>query len=101
MPDRIPRVAYPGPTVRPKEELSPEARERKRFLDSAAWRRLRRIKLGKNPLCQDCEDEGRISPAIDVHHIKSRRERPELAMVLTNLRSLCRPHHTRRTNRGE
>jgi len=37
---------------------------------SSSWKSLRITKLSANPLCQQCEQEGRITLATDVHHIQ-------------------------------
>lgn len=65
------------------------------LLKSARWQKVRRLKLSRNPLCEDCEERGLVEPAEEVHHILPRREYPDLAFVMSNLRSLCRPCHRR------
>src|SRR4051812_39853278 len=86
---------------RPKAEgaaLYDQARrEDHRFYSSARWLKLRRLKLQINPLCEECERVERVTPAIDVDHIKPRREYPELELELSNLQSMCRPCHSHKT----
>jgi 5-methylcytosine-specific restriction protein A len=81
-----------------KEKLRKSARER--GYDST-WEKLRKIFLRENPLCQDCLDAGKLTPANEVHHIKKVKEHPELRLVKTNLRALCKACHNRRTANGE
>ena len=60
------------------------------FYHSAAWRRVRRMALQRDHfLCQDCLKHGRFKKATEVHHVLELEEHPELALELSNLRSLC------------
>lgn len=40
-----------------------------RMIHTARWLRLRRDKLTVQPLCERCEEEGRLAPATEVHHV--------------------------------
>ena len=64
-------------------------------LDGKAWRRLRAAILGERPLCQHCLDRGVIEPATEVDHVNNdpSDNRPEA------LQSLCKPCHSRKTQR--
>jgi len=97
MPDRIKSFRFSKPKQR--ERKTPSDAEAWRFYNSARWQRLRSIKLGTHPLCQDCEAEGKLTAAVDVDHVQDRREHPDLAYDLDNLRSLCKSHHGRKTMR--
>lgn len=73
------------------------------FYKTALWRRARRQALERDMfICVDCMAAFRrreISaprPATVVHHIKPRSERPDLALVLENLISLCDACHNKR-----
>jgi 5-methylcytosine-specific restriction endonuclease McrA len=74
----------------------PEYREAHAFYNSARWRKLRAAFLRANPLCQDCEKLGRVTLATEVHHVKERRDHPELAYSPENLAGLCKRCHGRR-----
>lgn len=65
----------------------------KRFYASAAWLRLRSAFLAEHPLCVDCERAGRVTEAKHVHHLKERKDHPELALEWNNLEALCQPCH--------
>ena len=65
------------------------------------WQQFRERYLAEHPLCFDCEAEGRVSAAVDVHHIVKLRERPDLKYIDSNLMSLCSEHHKKRTAKGE
>lgn len=67
----------------------------------ARWRKLRLVKLGADPLCEDCLEQGITTAAVEVHHKLKVADRPDLRLDLENLLSLCTPHHARRTARGE
>lgn len=82
------------PVFTPREKVEAD-RERKRFYKSAAWRRCRALKLGQDPLCEHCKAADRITPATQVHHVKERRDRPDLAFTLSNLESLCISCHSK------
>lgn len=72
------------------------------FYASDAWKkiRLQRIKLD-GWRCTECgcacggKKRGQPSPHVD--HIKTRRQHPELALDINNLRTLCESCHNRRT----
>ena len=40
------------------------------FYSNAAWRRLRRVFIQNNPLCKHCQQQGIITPALDIDHIQ-------------------------------
>lgn len=63
----------------------------------ATWRRLRIMHLNREPLCRFCFDKGLLVEALDVDHIQPIEEAPERRLDPTNLRSLCRPCHSRHT----
>lgn len=65
----------------------------------ADWRRVRKLALQRDKhLCQDCLAAKRLTLAVEVHHIITIEERPDLRLVLDNLRSLCKPCHSRITS---
>ena len=69
------------------------------FYRSPRWRRIRRQCLQRDPCCVECLAEGRVRPSTIADHIKSRRQFPDLAYELSNLRGICKPHHDSRTAR--
>jgi len=71
----------------------------KRFYASAAWLRLRNAFLAENPLCADCTREGRDVAAEHVHHLKERKDHPELALEWSNLQALCQRCHNSKRKR--
>jgi len=65
------------------------------------WRRFRESFLAGHPTCSDCCDAGRVTQALEVHHVRPVEEYPELRLVTANCMALCRSCHARRTRRGE
>lgn len=73
------------------------AREPDPFYSSSAWRELRKRALIRSAhLCEWCGADVRAFKASRVDHIQPRRERPDLALVLSNLRVLCASCDNRR-----
>jgi 5-methylcytosine-specific restriction protein A len=65
------------------------------------WQKFRKVYLSEHPLCSDCETEGRVGAATDIHHKQKLRDRPELKYEEENLMALCKACHDKRTARGE
>lgn len=74
-------------------------KDRRKIYNTERWRKLRDWKVVQNPLCELCLKEGMITPADDVHHIRSFMSadipevRYQLAYDPENLMSLCKRHH--------
>ena len=45
-------------------------KELRNFYNSKRWKDLARLKKMMNPTCERCQEEGRITPAENIHHIK-------------------------------
>lgn len=79
------------------------------FYKTKAWRNARWMALGRDMhMCVECMaayERHEISeprPATVVHHIKPRKEYPELALELNNLQSLCDAcHNKKHPEKGE
>ena len=66
------------------------------FYVSPQWRKKRELILRRDGYrCQECRRYGRITQANTVHHIKHLEDRPDLALVSSNLVSLCRACHAK------
>lgn len=59
-----------------------------KFYQSTAWRKLRKVKLEKVPLCEECLKKGVHTPAKVADHIVS-INRGGSALDIANLQSLC------------
>lgn len=86
------------------ESLDAKRKERMQIYNTARWKELRLTKLRQDPLCERCKEEGRITPADDIHHITSFmssndfHQRRFLAFDMNNLKSLCDKCHQREHN---
>lgn len=59
------------------------------------WRRIRARFIKAHPLCQDCLEAGRYSPAEEVHHVLPLSHGGDHSE--DNLRALCKPCHSRQS----
>jgi 5-methylcytosine-specific restriction enzyme A len=101
MPQRVPTYRPPRPALaktKGKQDKSPEAADRHRFYCTARWTKLRAMHIAQHPLCQRCLSESRITQASHVHHEQEVKDRPDLALDMGNLTSLCASCHTRHHN---
>ena len=69
----------------------------KNAIYDSEWRRLRARFLRVNPICS-C---GCGARAVDVDHILTVRERPDLRLEWSNLRAFSHACHSRRTGRDQ
>lgn len=71
-----------------------QADKLKLFYKRGFWKKKRRQVLRRdNNECQACKRRGGYSRATTVHHIKHLDKFPQLALVDSNLESLCSPCH--------
>ena len=59
---------------------------------SRRWTEMSVAKRKASPLCEPCEREGFTEAATSVNHIKTVKERPDLAFEWDNLESVCDRH---------
>ena len=59
-----------------------------KFYQSTAWRKLRKVKLEQDPLCEECLKKGIHTPAKVADHIVPINQ-GGAALNITNLQSLC------------
>ncbi len=71
-------------------------RDTQTFYESPAWRRLRRIKLQAQPLCEECLRENKTVKATMVDHIVPIKQ-GGAALDLSNLQSLCGSCHSKKS----
>lgn len=73
--------------------------EASKFYGSLAWKRLRESYFSRHPLCMECLNHDRVTPAEDVHHIRpwssgsDEIEKWALLLDENNLISLCSKCH--------
>ncbi|MHB1652355.1 MAG: HNH endonuclease [Desulfitobacteriaceae bacterium] len=61
------------------------------------WRMVRERHLREHPLCVLCEQEGKLTPATVVDHIKPHKGNKELFWDESNWQSLCKACHDSKT----
>jgi 5-methylcytosine-specific restriction enzyme A len=61
------------------------------------WPALRLMYLRNNPLCKHCRQQGIATIASEVDHIVPIALRPELRLTWSNLQSLCKSCHSKKT----
>lgn len=66
------------------------------FYKSAKWIAKRKKILRRDKyMCQECRKYGKMTPATYVHHIQHLEDRPDLALVDSNLESVCLACHNK------
>lgn len=65
------------------------------------WQQARARYLGKHPLCCMCEEEGKVTAATVVDHIKPHKGNDALMWDETNWQPLCDHHHSSTKQRME
>jgi hypothetical protein len=91
MPSRIPYLNPVPPSPCPVKRE--QRRQDRNWYSRKPWLSLRAVKLSSSPLCEECLAKGLTVPAVDVHHLIPRKERPDLAYEMANLQALCVPCH--------
>lgn len=71
------------------------------FYASTSWRKLRRSKLARDPLCEVCMAQGRRTPATIVHHLIELRVDYSRGLEYDNLQSICQACHNAEHNRNK
>jgi 5-methylcytosine-specific restriction endonuclease McrA len=61
------------------------------------WRKVRAQQLAREPLCRECSNEGHVTAGAEVDHIDGNSHNNDPS----NLRTLCKSHHSRRTLRDQ
>lgn len=64
------------------------------------WRRARGLFLRQNPLCVECQRNGKLTPATVVDHIVPHRGDKALFWDKQNWQPLCKSCHDRKTGSG-
>lgn len=64
--------------------------------NTAAWQRLRKAKLARDPLCEYCPN-GTVTPATEVDH-RTAISKGGAPFDWGNLASTCKPCHSLKTN---
>lgn len=65
--------------------------------NSSKWKRLRELKIQKNPICELCQTIDKITHAAEIDHWIEIQETKQLTWDLENLVSLCAACHRQKT----
>ena len=83
-------------------------KERQAIYQSKRWKELRKAYYEEHPLCERCLQEGRITPAQDIHHKLScfvrgltEEEKYRIAFDPNNLMALCVDCHIKEHHKNE
>lgn len=76
-----------------QHERDPESKRRY----GRAWRRIRDGYLSEHPMCEKCQQAGKLTAAVEVHHIKPLSKGGTHAEA--NLMALCKKCHSEITAR--
>lgn len=80
-----------------KRQYASDESKYQQFYKSRAWRKLSHKWLASNPICVECYRQGIIRPAQIVDHITELKDDYSRRLDTTNLQSLCRACHNRKT----
>lgn len=69
--------------------------------NTAQWQRLREAKLDETPLCEACDQRGRVTIANTVDHRVAIKAGGDPFPPLDGLRSMCAPCHSIKTNAAD
>lgn len=94
MPDLAP-VHNPRKTKHITDKQRAKRRSAKRLYatNHTTWRKLRAVVLREEPLCRQCQKDGRLTPANEVDHI----DEDSFNNNRSNLQALCKPCHAKKT----
>ena len=97
---RMPTINKQPKKPKPERKDTDMRELRQKAYQNTAWRKMRDTYLHEHPLCEDCLAKGKVTPATDVHHIKSAFKNGEvqwgLLLNYENLAALCKECHGNR-----
>tara|TARA_R100000388_G_scaffold38056_1_gene29468 strand:- start:306 stop:656 length:351 start_codon:yes stop_codon:yes gene_type:complete len=80
-----------------KEKNKEYISKNSKFYNSKEWKSLRNYYIKAYPLCKWCEEEGKVTSADVVDHVKEIIDGGD-RLNEANLMSLCHRHHIQKTN---
>lgn len=94
MPKRSKRLPQPW---KPKKKRTAKV-DNSKFYQSKQWRKVRKLYVMENPLCEHCLERDLVTPVQEVDHIKPLRLGGE-KFDFDNLQSLCKSCHARKSGK--
>jgi 5-methylcytosine-specific restriction protein A len=89
-------LAEPGSAYCAEHKPAAPTKETDPFYLSVQWRRFRNFYIGKHPLCEQCEREGRLTLAATIDHIVELKDGGK-RLAEENAMALCWKCHARKT----
>lgn len=77
-----------------QDQRSDDAEKYRRWYKKAAWLKLRKLHLSREPLCKFCLQRDRVTSATVADHINPHRGDWSLFLCAENLQSLCDSCHS-------
>ena len=77
---------------------SDERNKFNKMYQSTFWKRLRRVQLGKQPICQACLHSGKVSESKHIDHVFPWAHIGEHAFIANIFQALCPECHSHKTS---
>jgi 5-methylcytosine-specific restriction endonuclease McrA len=65
------------------------------------WKSMSERIRKEEPLCADCIEKGKVTPATECHHKVKIKDAPHMRLSRDNVIQLCHECHQERTEKGE
>jgi 5-methylcytosine-specific restriction protein A len=94
----MPTINKPEKKKKTYERKETDMRKlRQQAYQTTEWRRLRDVYMRQHPVCEECLNQGKVTPATDIHHLISPFQHGEINYKLLydydNLMALCKECH--------
>lgn len=76
-----------------RDQRSDEAQAYRRLYKTARWRKIRATQLARQPLCETCLSQGRVTPATVCNHADKDSKATEEGFFTGPFTSECAPCH--------
>lgn len=88
-----------------RNEHSPSRELRQKYYNTTEWRKLRETYIKAHPVCEECLNKGRVTPATSVHHkispFKNGNCNKSLFLDYNNLEAVCHECHSEIHNKEQ
>ncbi len=88
-----------------RNEHTPNMELRQKYYNTTEWRKLRESYLKQHPVCEECLNKGKVTPAEDIHHrispFKNGECNKALFLDYNNLQALCKRCHAEHHNKEQ
>lgn len=91
-------LEHGGKDVYKPKEITDKRKEQIAQYNTKQWQTLRQIQLSRNPLCQACLIDGKITQGHHVDHVFPWMQINKEAFYFNVFQSLCAEHHREKTH---